>query len=326
MPGHIYNLLSQEAKDALQKYNVEAIQKFKASRNLNETQLIHTISEHAQDELPPIIDEEEFQECQEFNTDQDLEPPTDDILEFIISQEHSDDQLDQVLQTYQAYQESQSDNEKPHTQINAHITYHVAQAQQRKHGSLVDRGANGGLAGSDVRILGTSSRKCTVTGIDNHEIPGLDLVQCAALVETNNGMVNLIMNEYAYYGKGHSIHSSGQIEWYTNTVDDKSVTYLQLQGIPTDQDLQNYTSVHLTSPHEWDPSVLDYKHPQNNEEPDWATDPNDNFQFDPNFDEFGDYVNRSLSILDILDETPKISPIHNLLVNKLVFKRTPVDY
>ena len=193
MPGHIYNLLSQEAKDALQKYNVEAIQKFKASRNLNETQLIHTISEHAQDELPPIIDEEEFQECQEFNTDQDLEPPADDLLEFIISQEHSDDQLDQVLQTYQAYQESQSDNEKPHTQINAHITYHVAQVQHAKHGSLVDRGANGGLAGSDV-----TSRKCTITGIDNHEIPGLDLVQCATLVQTNHGIVNLIMNEYAY--------------------------------------------------------------------------------------------------------------------------------
>ena len=138
LPGHIYNLLSQESKDALQKYNVEAIQKFKASRNLNETQLIHTISKHAQDELPHIIDEKEFQECQEFNTDQDLEPPTDDILEYIISQEHSDDQLDQVLQTYQAYQESESDNEKPHTQINAHITYHVAQVQRAKHGSLVD--------------------------------------------------------------------------------------------------------------------------------------------------------------------------------------------
>ena len=85
------------------------------------------------------------------------------------------------------------------------------------------------------------------------------------------GIVNLIVNEYAFYGRGHSIHSSGQIEWYTNTVDDKSVQvgrqqrivtidgysmplvckgglmYLQLQGIPTDQDLQNYPSVCLTS-------------------------------------------------------------------------------
>ena len=97
--SNIYNHLSQEAKDALQKYNVEAIPKFKASRNLNETQFIHTMSEYAQDELPPINDEQQFQECQQFNTDDDLEPPEDDILEFINSQEHSDDQLDQVLQT-----------------------------------------------------------------------------------------------------------------------------------------------------------------------------------------------------------------------------------
>ena len=42
----------------------------------------------------------------------------------------------------------------------------------------------------------------------------LDVVQCAALVETNHGIVNLIMNEYACYGKGHTIHSSSQIEWF----------------------------------------------------------------------------------------------------------------
>ena len=42
---------------------------------------------------------------------QDLEPPTDDLLDFIASQEHSDDQLDQVFQTYQAYQQTQSETE-----------------------------------------------------------------------------------------------------------------------------------------------------------------------------------------------------------------------
>ena len=131
--------MSQETKDALQKYNVEAIKKFKASRNLNETEIMHNVYEHAQEELPPSIDEEEFQECQQFNTNQDLEPPTDDILEFITSQGHSEDQLDQVLQTYQAYQ--QSETETPPRQMNAHITYHVAQAKQTKHGVLVDRGA-----------------------------------------------------------------------------------------------------------------------------------------------------------------------------------------
>ena len=212
--------MNQEAKDSLQKHNVEAIQKSKASRNLNETEFIHNVYEHAQEELPPTIDEEDFQECQEINNDQDIEPPTDDLLDFITSQEHSEDQLDQVLLTYQAYHESQSETETPHRQMNDHITYHVAQTKQAKHGSLVDSGANGDSAGSDVRVLSTSSRKCTVTGIVNHGITGLDFVQCAALVQSNHGIVNLIMNEYTLYGRGHSIHSSGQIEWYTNTVDD----------------------------------------------------------------------------------------------------------
>ena len=111
----------------------------------------------------------------------------------------------------------------PERSINHNFTYHIAQVSQAKHGSLVDGGANGGLAGSDVRILSRSSRKCTVTGIDSHELQGLDVVQCAALVETNHGIDNLIMNEYACYGKGHTIHSSGQIEWFKNSVDDRSV-------------------------------------------------------------------------------------------------------
>ena len=32
LPGHIYKLLSQEAKDALQNYNDEAIQKLKSNK------------------------------------------------------------------------------------------------------------------------------------------------------------------------------------------------------------------------------------------------------------------------------------------------------
>ena len=76
----------------------------------------------------------------------------DDFLDFINSQYHSDDQLDQVLQTYQTYTESQS----PTRQVNAHITYHVAQDNQAMHQSFNDRGANGGLAGSDVRVVYTS--------------------------------------------------------------------------------------------------------------------------------------------------------------------------
>ena len=67
--------------------------------------------------------------------------------------------------------------------VHTHLFYHVAQAKQAQHRSLGDRGANGELAGSDVRILSKSSRKCTVTGIDQHQMNGLDIVQCAALVK-----------------------------------------------------------------------------------------------------------------------------------------------
>ena len=173
----------------------------------------------------------------------------------------------------------------PERTINHHFTYHVAQASQAKHSSLVDRGANGSLAGSDVRILSRSSRKCAVTDIDSHDLQGLDVVQFAALVETKHGTVNLIMNEYASCGKGHTIHSSGQIEWFKNSVDDRSVQvggkqricttdgyampltcrgglmYLSIIGKPADVDLERYPAVHLTGPHEWDPSVLDHTHP-----------------------------------------------------------------
>ena len=201
----------------------------KQFKSVHEINFQHDLHENTQDNSTTSNQDHQSPDYQESHPDQDLEPPMDDLLDFINSQNHSDDQLDQVLQTYQTYTESQS----PTRQVNAHITYHVAQASQAMHQSFVDRGANGGLAGSDVRVFNTSHRQCTVIGINNHEIPGLDIVKCAALVNTNYGIVNLIMNEYAYYGKGQTIHSSGQIEWHTNTVDDKSVQVGGQQGIIT---------------------------------------------------------------------------------------------
>ena len=209
------------------------------------------------------------------------------------------------------------------------LFYHVAQAKQAQHGSSVDRAANGGLAGSDVRVLSTSSRKCTVTGIDQHQINGLDIVQCAALDKTNHGYVNLIMNEYAYYGKGHTIHSSGQIEWHKNKVDDKSVKvggsqcittldgysfplkctrglmYLSILGKPKDKELVKYPSVHLTSIHEWDPSVLDFSYSEGDGEPVWACDPQHVDFIDPQ----GLYTKRAINTLSSLADVHKIPPM-----------------
>ena len=121
LPAHIYKLLSQEVKDASQNYTAEAIQKLKSTGNLHEIYLHENKQDNNQDDQSP--------DYQESPLDQDLEPPMDDLLDFIKSQHHSEDQLDQVLQTYQTYTESQS----PTCQVDAQITYHAAQANQDMH-------------------------------------------------------------------------------------------------------------------------------------------------------------------------------------------------
>ena len=77
---------------------------------------------------------------------------------------------------------------------------------------LIDRGANGGLVGSDMRVLHHTGQKINIVGIDNHELTGLDVVTAASLLDTNQGKIIGIFNEYAFLGKGNSIHSPGQME------------------------------------------------------------------------------------------------------------------
>ena len=64
-----------------------------------------------------------------------------------------------------------------------------------------------------------------------------------------------------------------------------------------------YPAVHLTGPHKWDTSVLDFSYPSGDGGPPWSTDPTERFAFDPNFDEFGDYTHRAMKTLNILDDS-----------------------
>ena len=153
------------------------------------------------------------------------------------------------------------------------------------------------------------------------------------------------MNEYACYGKGHTIHSSGQIEWFKNSVDDRSVhvggkqrictivgyamplvcrgclMYLFLIGKPTDEDLERYPTAHIAKPHEWDSSVLDFTHPSGDGEPPWSNDPDERFAFDPNFVEFGDYTQRTIQTLSILDDSSLLlTPCSTIRANQHVIR------
>ena len=110
---------------------------------------------------------------------------------------------------------------------------YLFQHANHTNNQLVDRGANGGLAGSDMRVIYKPHRKINISGIDNHEVTGLDVVTAATLLNTSLGKVIGIFNEYAYIGKGSSIHSSGQLEWFKTLVDEKSIKVGGTQLITT---------------------------------------------------------------------------------------------
>ena len=191
---------------------------------------------------------------------------------------------------------------------------------------LVDCGANGGLAGSDMRVIHKAHRKINIQGIDSHEVTGLDVVTAATLLNTSQGKVIGIFNEYAYLGKGSSIHSSGQLEWFKTNVDEKSVkvggpqlittldgysvpllikdglAYATSLGRPTDQDMDTYPHVFFTSPDEWDPSVLDHD-PPHLDGLDPSQVPDQPFG-DPMFDAYGDFNERIIANLNTLLDAP----------------------
>jgi hypothetical protein len=62
----------------------------------------------------------------------------------------------------------------------------------------MDRGANGGIIGNDARVHHVHLREVDVTGIDNHELNSLKLVDAAAKIMTNKGPAIGIFRQYAY--------------------------------------------------------------------------------------------------------------------------------
>ena len=71
-------------------------------------------------------------------------------------------------------------------QIQTHQRSVFARVNQSNH-HLIDRGANGGLAGADMRVIHTTPRKINIVGIDDHELTGLNVVTAAALLDTQKG-------------------------------------------------------------------------------------------------------------------------------------------
>ena len=212
----------------------------------------------------------------------------------------------------------------------AHDIVYVVSAHavsRNKRGSLVDRGANGGILGSDARVTLVHTRTVDVTGIDNHELNALKMVDASARITTQKGSAIAIFRQYAYHGQGRTIHSAGQFEHYKNKVDDRSMKnggrqcirtndgYIIpldiINGLPymkmqpnTDKEFEELPHVILTSGEEWNPVVIDHTLSDRDDWYNTLKEWDDGLIQTP-FDEYGNYRHRQ-PVVHVTEDPPII--------------------
>ena len=232
---------------------------------------------------------------------------------------------DEIQQQYAAKKTIVIDGVKYFANVH-NVAYHVSKHYvSKQETALVDRGANGGIAGADVMVIERGVKQVTVNGINGHAIQDLPICTVAATVKSNKGPIIIIMHQYAYLGKGKSIHSSAQMEHYQNIVDDKSnrvggkqciktldgyiiplniqngLVYMDMHA-PSSKEYNDLPHIVLTSDVDWDPAVLDNEFVVADVQ--WYN-AQDEYPFhDPNFNDTGQSVlvssecNLCLSYLD----------------------------
>jgi hypothetical protein len=132
-----------------------------------------------------------------------------------------------------------------------------------------------------MRIISRTQQTIDLSGIDDHTVRNLDIAQVGGVTRSQKGEIIIVINQAAYMPDGRTIISAGQLEWFKCTVDDKPTrasgktpTIATLEGyiIPitvrrglpyirlrpyTDDEWNKLPKVTVTSPKEWDPTVLD---------------------------------------------------------------------
>ena len=131
LPDNIYKLLSDMAIKELKKHNATTRSTPLPKR------AVHTHDTDPSPEQPPTETPTGDPTPPESPADPDLDN-TEPCEAFTFD----DSTLEHIMDTY-----------SPSYSINKAHIYHVSKHSSSHNGSLIDRGANGGLAGSDVRIL-----------------------------------------------------------------------------------------------------------------------------------------------------------------------------
>jgi hypothetical protein len=168
---------------------------------------------------------------------------------------------------------------------NDHQTLHVHCACQKHNNwrALIDCGANGCIAGSDTTCLASTGNTIDLTGIDDHTVWNLELVQAGGVTQTPKGDIIILINQTAWMPDGLTIISTGQLKHFKVQVNERSkhvtgktpriiilegykipistcrgLPYIKLRPI-CDNKKDTLPQITLTSPHPWDPTVLDAK-------------------------------------------------------------------
>ena len=188
-------------------------------------------------------------------------------------------------------------------------------------GALIDRGANGSVGGSDVRVIAyVEGYKVDVGGLDGHRINDIPIATVDAVMQDQTGEFIAIINQVAYYRKGRTILSSPQIESFGLQVHDRALRaggchciqspdgyFMPLKII----DNLAYTPIRAYSDKEWE--TLPHRHitsdtwTSNNRDfvmtdvDNWASTVSTN-NVNPDsrpFDQHGKYKHRHVSMTDV---------------------------
>jgi Reverse transcriptase (RNA-dependent DNA polymerase) len=164
------------------------------------------------------------------------------------------------------------------------IRAHLRQSKNSRTqwSALIDRGANGCIAGKEMRLIASTTRTIDLSGIDDHTVRNLNLVTAGGVVRTPLGEIIAIIHQAAdMIRESKTILSAGQLESFGCNINEKSphitkrtpsivtiegyeIPIIIKKGLPyirmrpfTDDDWNTLPHIILTSPKEWDPSVID---------------------------------------------------------------------
>jgi hypothetical protein len=276
-------------------------------------------------------------------TNPDLDERVFNVLSHIFGEAHADGELDKLIASVTKQAASQHREwsqpkaqdipaadlckmlsqrqrpDKPSVMINGveyivklnDVMYQVSNHKQTTLPlALIDRGANGGVTGSDTRLIDKSLHSVHIQGIDDHMIKDVPIGTVGTVVNTQCGEVIAIMHQYAYTGKGSTIHSSSQLEWCGNDINNHSIKidggrqrlttpdgYVipidVKRGLPyitmrpfTDEEFEELPHILWTSEDDWDPTSFDSVI---SDDPNWyAVEPSPPLP-NPMYDEYGEF-------------------------------------